>query len=401
MQKDLYIPTEKFTYHLPDNRIAKYPLSKREASKLLLYSNKGIEHTPFSLLPSYLPENSILFFNNTRVIHARLKFKRSTGANIEIFCLSPAQPVDYQLSFSSSGSCSWYCMVGNLKKWKGDILKLSGELNARNFTLQANKIKLDQNGVLVNFKWDSEHSFGEIVEAIGVIPIPPYLNRDSEELDSTRYQTIYSKKDGSVAAPTAGLHFTPEVFEQLKKREISLNELTLHVGAGTFQPLKSKNARDHKMHSEFFTLSVDTIEKFIEEKTTIATGTTTLRTLESLYWLAAKSISENKILTNLNQWEYKQINCPQSKKVIFQKFVNLLKKEKLESFSAYTSIMIVPGYQFKMVDALITNFHQPHSTLLLLIAAFIGEDWNKVYDYALKNEFRFLSYGDSSLLWKA
>lgn len=341
-----------------------------------------------------------MFYNNTRVIHARLLFHKPGGAVIEVFCLSPCQPSEYQQAFSQTEKCVWECMVGNLKKWKSEILELQAVISNKPIILKAEKTVGD-NKILISFSWNGGISFGKILDEIGNIPIPPYLNRKSEEIDKERYQTIYSKLDGSVAAPTAGLHFTPEVIKKLKKKEIISNEITLHVGAGTFQPIKSNNVLEHKMHGEVFTVS-----KIIPEllstinKPVIATGTTSLRALESLYWLAVKSITEKKLTYKLNQWDYTLLPQTINVNEAFCSFHDLMKTNDLQSYTAETEIMIVPGYEFKIADGLITNFHMPKSTLLLLIAAFVGDRWKDIYNYAQENGFRFLSYGDSSLLWR-
>jgi S-adenosylmethionine:tRNA ribosyltransferase-isomerase len=393
------ISIKEYNYLLDNQRIAKYPLDNRDESKLLIYKQGNISEDKFLNISKYLPEKSRLFYNNTRVIHARLKFQKSTGAFIEIFCLSPVNPIEYQLSFSQTESCTWNCMVGNLKKWKSEILQLQVLIDDIELKLTAEKIETLDNSIIVRFCWNRNFSFGKILDEIGRIPIPPYLNRESEKIDNERYQTIYSQFDGSVAAPTAGLHFTPGVFEKLHKRNISIYEITLHVGAGTFQPVKSEDARDHKMHKEFFSVSIETIKMLADNgNQVIAVGTTTLRTLESIYWLAVKSLKENRLVTELTQWEYKELKCSVPVKTALGSLVEYMKKEKIENLIASTSIMIVPGYQFKIVRGLVTNFHQPQSTLLLLIAAFTGEKWKDIYIFALENNFRFLSYGDSSLL---
>lgn len=388
-----------YDYLLPDERIAKYPLEQRDQSKLLVFNEGQIAESRFCNLADQLPASCDLFYNNTKVIHARLKFKRQTGAAIEIFCLKPFDPVDYQIAFSSEHFCIWQCMVGNLGKWKNDVLELNFGLNTQTNSLFAEKLEENQGNVLVRFSWSGQFSFGQVIEHIGKIPIPPYLNRDSEKIDDERYQTIYSKPEGSVAAPTAGLHFTKDVLASLQMQGISLNEVTLHVGAGTFQPVKSQNALTHLMHSEYFMIESAIIEKLISsDSPLIATGTTTLRALESLYWLAVKSIVKNDICTTLGQWEYNELPSGLTSKEVFIDFLKLMSRNKMAHLYASTAIMIVPGYKFHLADGLITNFHQPKSTLLLLIAAFIGESWKNVYSYAMENGFRFLSYGDSSLL---
>jgi S-adenosylmethionine:tRNA ribosyltransferase-isomerase len=395
------IDIQEFDYTLPDERIAKYPLEKRDQSKLLIYNRGKINEDRFFNISTYISSASDLFFNNTRVIHARLKFRKQTGANIEIFCLNPIDPIDYQMAFSTETTCIWNCMVGNLGKWKNEMLKLELNKGRKKGVIIAEKLAVIGSSVDVKFSWDGEYTFSEIIEQVGQIPIPPYLNRNPEEVDNSRYQTIYSKPEGSVAAPTAGLHFTPGVLESLKARSVILNEITLHVGAGTFQPIKSQDARNHSMHSEFFRVERSIIEKLATSNNPlVSTGTTTMRTLESLYWLALKSIKDNKIHNTLTQWEYNEIAGNLPKQEAFHGLYQLMLKNGIHFFDANTAIMIVPGYKFRVTDVLITNFHQPKSTLLLLIAAFIGADWKKIYQYALEHEFRFLSYGDSSLLMK-
>ena len=401
MRKNETIPIHEYSYELPDNRIAKYPLSERDASKLLEYRTGMIKETIFKNLKDLLPEDSLLFINNTQVIHARLLFRRPTGASIEVFCLSPYDPSDYQLAFTSTHNSTWKCMVGNLKKWKDEKLETPLEINHKKFNLTAEKIGMESNEVIVHFSWNNEVTFAEVIDTAGSVPIPPYLNRNAEVIDNERYQTVYSKYRGSVAAPTAGFHFTPGILDQLKTKNIHLKEITLHVGAGTFQPVKSNNVLEHKMHPEFFSIGIENLKALAStKKNIIATGTTTLRTLESLYWLAVKSVREQKVVTSLGQWDHYNLIAELSFQEAISELIILMLKQNLKVFSAETGIMIVPGYTFQVVDLLITNFHQPQSTLLLLVAAFIGNAWKKVYDYALEHDFRFLSYGDSSLLWK-
>lgn len=397
----LNIDIENYDYSLPEERIAKYPLNKREESKLLLWKDgHAIQQSVFSRISEHLPENSLLVYNNTKVIHARLFFQKVTGAFIEIFCLSPYQPTDYHLSLSSKKTCKWQCLIGNSKKWKTGILEQNIEIEQIKVILTAKRIQSKSNDPIIEFKWDSNHTFAEILFAVGKIPIPPYLNRESEIIDEARYQTVYSQLPGSVAAPTAGLHFTDHLMQEIKEKNIQLVELTLHVGAGTFQPVKDNNARNHQMHSEKISIDEHIIEKLIEhEGKIIATGTTTLRTLESLYWLGVKTIIK-KDITTLGQWEWESLNNNISVRDSFSALLNDMKKKNINTFSANTEIMIVPGYQFKVTNMLITNFHQPKSTLLLLIAAFSENQWEAIYNFALENNFRFLSYGDSSLLIK-
>jgi S-adenosylmethionine:tRNA ribosyltransferase-isomerase len=394
------INIKDFNYFLPDEKIAKYPLELRDKSKLLVSRNNRITDDVFANIGNYIPQGSLLFRNNTRVIHARLIFQKKTGARIEIFCLSPADPVEYQLSFSQTKTCNWNCIVGNLKKWKEEILELQVQFDELQIILKAEKIGFRKDKVKIRFCWDGEISFGKLLDHIGNVPIPPYLHRESEQIDNERYQTVYSHFDGSVAAPTAGLHFTPFIFENLEIKNILPLDITLHVGAGTFQPVKVTNAMDHKMHIEYFSVDSSVIRRLAEDyESIVSTGTTTLRTLESLYWLALKSMQTGKIQDQLDQWENNYLPQNISMQSAFSGLLELMKKEKTETIIAGTGIMIVPGYQFRVADALITNFHQPQSTLLLLIAAFIGEQWKDIYNHAMSNNYRFLSYGDSSILW--
>jgi S-adenosylmethionine:tRNA ribosyltransferase-isomerase len=390
---------KEYSYTLDDTRIAKYPLENRDSSKLLIFNKGEIYEDKFSAISNHIPENCKLFCNNTRVIHARLKFHKLTGAAIEIFCLSPVSPDDYQMSFSQLESCSWLCLVGNLKKWKSEELQLTTMLDGMEVILRAEKLQSPNGNIHVKFTWNGGVSFGRLLDQIGQIPIPPYLNRESEIIDDLRYQTVYSKFDGSVAAPTAGLHFTPNVFDKLLLKGISIHELTLHVGAGTFQPVKSENFHEHKMHKEFFSVNMDTVKMLAENKNLlISIGTTTLRALESLYWLSVKSLEYRKLCKDLEQWEYNYLKSEVSVQTAFHYLLELMVKNDIDNFMAGTSIMIVPGYRFKIVNGLVTNFHQPQSTLLLLIAAFTGEKWKDIYQHAIDHNFRFLSYGDSSIL---
>ena len=392
-QRQIHI--KDYSYDLPEERIARYPLDERSNSKLLISEHgKNINHIVFKDIDSSLPSGSHLIINNTKVIFARLIFRKKTGSKIEIFCLHPLTPSDYESAFSVQNSCTWKCMVGNLKKWKEEIL----ELQVNNIHLYAEKITVNDKHVEVRFKWDEENSFGEILNQAGVIPIPPYLNRNSEIIDKERYQTIYSQFKGSVAAPTAGLHFTEDVFQKLEKKNIFRLPLTLHIGAGTFQPVKSENAMEHTMHSEDIIITRELIQKLLLNKTNISTGTTSTRTLESIYWLA-HLIHDNKIITDIPQFVYRNLKGTFSRTGALQVILDFMIRNDLQEFSVPTQLMIIPGYKFMMTDILITNFHQPGSTLLLLIAAFTGERWKEIYKYALENDFRFLSYGDSSLLY--
>jgi S-adenosylmethionine:tRNA ribosyltransferase-isomerase len=385
-----------YNYELPDERIAKFPLSKRDSSKLLTYTSGNVSTNVFSSLPEILPANSCLVFNNTKVIQARLEFFKSTGSRIEIFCLEPQEPSSYELSLSSTQSCVWKCMVGNLKKWKGEVLKK--EVGNDNLILQAERLETNGNTSYIKFSWNNGVSFAEVLDLLGELPIPPYLNRKTQESDKTTYQTVYSKIKGSVAAPTAGLHFTPEVISALHTKGIKTMELTLHVGAGTFQPVKAEEIGGHAMHAEKIEVSKEFLENLIENLGNIvAVGTTSVRTLESLYYLGVQLHNGDTSLL-VNQWEPYETEKVLSARESLEAILNYMQQTQSNILYATTQIMIVPGYKFNIVNVLITNFHQPKSTLLLLLAAFIGEKWRELYKYALENDYRFLSYGDSSVL---
>ncbi|MBI9067780.1 MAG: S-adenosylmethionine:tRNA ribosyltransferase-isomerase [Salinivirgaceae bacterium] len=394
---------KNYNYDLSDEKIAKYPLKQRDESKLLFYNNGELKQDTFKNLPSYIPENSLLVSNNTKVIRARLEFFKETGARIEVFCLEPQNPADYNISFSQNKKCTWQCIIGNLKKWKTDKLSKEITVGDEKALLTINKIGSINEAHEIAFSWDNPNlTFSEILENTGSIPIPPYLKRNSEESDLKTYQTIYSKIKGSVAAPTAGLHFTKEVFESLKQKNIQKHEVTLHVGAGTFKPIKSEQIGDHEMHTEQFIITKNTIPPLLENLGNItAVGTTTVRTLESLYWLGVKIIENTPNFNyHINQWDAYELNgdIPVKDALIA---LNEKVTDSPDSYiNASTAIMIVPSYSFKLIDRLITNFHQPKSTLLLLIGAFIGKEWKDVYQYALDNKFRFLSYGDSCLFYR-
>ncbi len=396
------IRMDEYTYPLPEERIAKYPLKERDRSKLLVYQNGQISHDCFENLVDYLNSGSLLVFNDTKVIQARLVFRKDTGARIEIFCLEPKAPADYMLAFQATGSVTWRCIVGNLSKWKGQTLSRTITSERSEFKLFAERIGEEEGEQIIKFSWNNKKiSFGEILETTGLTPIPPYLNRDSEEIDKNRYQTIYSKNRGSVAAPTAGFHFTDTILKDLDRKKIGRAQVTLHIGTGTFKPVKSFTARGHKMHTERFFISQPELLKLAENKQIIPVGTTSLRTIESLYWLGSK-IRQNPTINpdnlTINQWEPYNQDISLSRKKIVETLLEFLDKNGKTKIEASTEIMIIPGYKFRMTDGLITNYHQPHSTLLLLIAAYVGEDWKKIYQYSLENDFRFLSYGDSSLL---
>lgn len=391
-----------FHYNLPDEKIAKYPLMKRDESKLLLFDKDAeIQTKHFLDIGDCFSSDSLLIFNNTRVIHARLLFRKETGATVEVFCLSPCQPEDYALNFQQRESCLWHCMIGNAKRWRESKLSMK----VGDVTLTAEKIASTDNDVVVQFSWDdSDYTFSELLELAGKLPIPPYLNRPSEEKDDETYQTVYSSVEGSVAAPTAGLHFTEDVFRKLQAKGIETDEVTLHVGAGTFRPVKAENIGGHDMHTEFISVSRQTIEKMLEHTgNLVAVGTTSVRTLESLYYIG-KKLSQKADLEphelTVSQWEPYQETPEIPPKEALRHILRYLDETKLERLISATRIIIVPGYRFHYIDAVITNFHQPESTLLLLVAAFVGDNWRKIYNYALQNNYRFLSYGDSSLLWR-
>ncbi len=391
-----------YNYPLPDERIAKYPLPERDHSKLLVYRDGQVSEDRFYNVGDYIAPHSLLIYNNTRVIQARLEFHKPTGARIEVFCLEPLEPHDYQLSLSSTTGCTWKCMVGNAKKWHTEAI----ELKAGEWTLRAFKQETLGNTFAVRFEWDEANvSFAEILDAMGELPIPPYLNRKTEESDKTTYQTVYSRIKGSVAAPTAGLHFTEKVLSDLHNRGIETDEVTLHVGAGTFLPVKTADANEHTMHTEIIAVPKSTIEHIIAQiGHIVAVGTTSMRTLESLYFIGCRFLnteaSEYRNIENIHvgQFEpYEQKSFPSTEDAL-RAIVAYLDATGQQTLHAETQIMIKPGYVFHVVDQLITNFHQPQSTLLLLVSAFVGGDWRTIYDYALGHDFRFLSYGDSSIL---
>lgn len=400
---------QSFDYPLPDERIAKYPLAERDHSKLLVYRNAQVSEDVFYHIGNYLPKDSLLIYNNTRVIQARIVFHKSSvssvqGARIEVFCLEPIEPHDYQLSLGSSTSCVWKCMVGNLKKWKAGLLSLSVGHGSDAVTLYAERLSTTGNTHEIRFTWDnSTCSFAEILDRLGELPIPPYLNRATEESDKTTYQTVYSRIKGSVAAPTAGLHFTNSVLDDLRERGIRMAELTLHVGAGTFQPVKSEDANQHTMHTEIIAVSADTIRDIRDNVGHIvAVGTTSMRTLESLYFIGLQMVAHRASIERIHvgQFEPYEVECSLTTAQSMQAILDYLGVTHQDTLHAETQIMIRPGYEFHVVDQLITNFHQPKSTLLLLVSAFVKEDWHTIYDYALGHDFRFLSYGDSSILFR-
>ncbi len=393
-----------FTYELPDEKIAKYPVKKRDQSKLLVYKGGTIGHRLFTQLPDLLQPLSLMVYNNTKVIQARLVFFKESGARIEIFCLEPEMPKDYESSFAARLSCTWRCLIGNAKKWKQG--SLSQSVTIRNQVVQLTASRSDSKAVdnCIDFTWDNaDVSFSEILEHTGLTPLPPYLNRAAQTGDSQWYQTIYAEPEGSVAAPTAGLHFTDAVLHKLDDKNIRRQPLTLHVGAGTFTPVKTETIGQHEMHTERISIQKELIWDLLNhaEFGVTAVGTTSMRSLESLYWYAYL-VSTGQIAagdeTTISQWLPYQLTEQISTPKVLQGLLGEMNDQDLESLDFLTQIIIIPGYQFRVVDQLITNFHQPNSTLLLLVAAFIGDDWKEVYQYALDHDFRFLSYGDSSIL---
>ena len=402
MKKVEDIAIAEYDYGLPDERIAKYPLEKRDSSKLLYYNKGVLQERSFVDLSDCIPAGSLMVFNNTRVIQARLRFRKDTGAQIEVFCLEPDAPADYQLSFQSTRECVWQCLVGNSSRWKSGVLSQVIAVGGREVTLCVERAGVSGAVNLVRFSWDGGVSFAELLDAAGELPIPPYLNRGTEESDKKTYQTVYSKIKGSVAAPTAGLHFTPEVLSALDSRGVERAEVTLHVGAGTFKPVKSELIADHEMQEEYIEVSAELIKKLMATGgKAVAVGTTSVRTLESLYFLG-EAVAENPSLSpeelHVGQWTPYNREHTISTPDALAALLSWLETNGCDRLHAHTQIMIAPGYRFNIVKAIVTNFHQPKSTLLLLVSAFIGNDWHRVYDYALENGFRFLSYGDSSLL---
>ncbi|MBM6993312.1 MAG: S-adenosylmethionine:tRNA ribosyltransferase-isomerase [Prevotella sp.] len=415
-----HIHIADYHYDLADERIAKFPLAQRDHSKLLIYNHGEVSEDVFYHLPEHLPSGALLVYNNTRVIQARMHFRKETGALIEVFLMEPTLPADYEQMFQSTAHCSWLCMVGNLKKWKEGALKRDFEIKGQKLTLTATMNrdktaeKVGGTNYWIDFAWDnSQINFADILETVGELPIPPYLNRETQESDKTTYQTVYSKIKGSVAAPTAGLHFTDAVLKDIDARGIVRDEVTLHVGAGTFRPVKSDTIVEHNMHTEYIVVHRHTLQRLLEHDCqAIAVGTTSVRTLESLYYMGAK-LALNPDATeddlHVNQWEPYDLphdanglllvdGRPLSVRESIQNLLDYLDHDHLDTLHSSTQIIIAPGYTYRIVKMLITNFHQPQSTLLLLVSAFLKGDWRKVYDYALTHDFRFLSYGDSSLL---
>ncbi len=388
-----------FDYILPDERIAKYPLPQRDASKLLLYRHGNISDHHFRDIPSLLPDGAILVRNDTKVIRARLRFHKATGAAIEIFCLEPTLPAEVEQAFTTHRQSQWKCIVGNSKRWKDGPLTCDVPTPHGPISLSATRLTQDGNTSEVLFQWPDTLTFAEIIEAAGVMPIPPYLNRETEDIDNTRYQTVYSQHKGSVAAPTAGLHFTPEVLNNVQAHGHDILSVTLHVGAGTFKPVQTDEVEDHVMHTEHIVVSRSVIERLAHNNApVVAVGTTSVRTLESLYWLGVKLLCQQDITNGLAQWE--AYTLPQSYTLhdALNALLCHLDDNQADDLHSQTQIMIKPGYNYRVINALITNFHQPHSTLLLLIGALVGDNWHRIYDHALASDYRFLSYGDSSLL---
>lgn len=403
MEDTKHIKISEYNYPLPDERIAKFPLAVRDQSKLLVYRHGEVSEDTFTALPEYLEQGELMIFNNTKVIQARLHFRKETGALIEVFCLEPIQPNDYVLSFQQTKKCSWLCMIGNLKKWKEGALSRMVDVKGKQVTLTATRGECRGTSHWVDFEWnDDSITFADLLEVVGELPIPPYLNRDTQESDKETYQTVYSKIKGSVAAPTAGLHFTERVLQALDAHGIDREELTLHVGAGTFKPVKSEEIEGHEMHTEYISVNKRTIEKLIAHGGhAIAVGTTSVRTLESLYYIGV-AISHNPDANqeelHVQQWmPYEEKNGIGTIQAL-QHILDYLNRHHMETLHTSTQIIIAPGYEYKIVKKMVTNFHQPQSTLLLLVSAFVKGDWRKIYDYALEHDFRFLSYGDSSLL---
>ena len=406
-----HIHISDYNYPLPDERIAKFPLAQRDHSKLLVFENGDISEDIFYNITSHLPKGALMVFNNTKVIQARMHFRKETGALIEVFLLEPAEPADYELMFQTNGKCAWHCLVGNLKKWKEGQLSRSFDVNGKTVTLSVERLHEERTSHWVEFRWDNpDVSFAEILDAAGELPIPPYLNRDTQESDKTTYQTVYSKIKGSVAAPTAGLHFTDKVLADIDAHGIDREELTLHVGAGTFKPVKSEEIEGHEMHTEYICVNKKTIDKLIAHGgKAIAVGTTSVRTLESLYYMGVK-LHDNPNLTeeqlHVGQWEpydyaerlATEGTAPLDTIDALRDISDYLDRNSRKALHSSTQIIIAPGFESHIVDILVTNFHQPQSTLLLLVSAFVKGEWRRIYDYALAHDFRFLSYGDSCLI---
>ena len=401
------ISIQDFTYHLPDERIARYPLNERDASKLLIYKNESIAEDIYANLADYLPTSSLLIFNNTKVVEARLLFTKSTGGAIELFCLEPdANYADITTAMLQQKKVSWNCLVGGAKKWKsGEVLHKEIKSQHRQFVLSASLFHKNTDSYLIEFSWDDDLSFAEVLHLAGVIPLPPYLNRQAEVADQERYQTVYAKHDGSVAAPTAGLHFTNQLIQTLSNKDICHTYVTLHVGAGTFKPVKSETLEGHDMHAEYIDVTLACIEQLLAQQHApiIPVGTTSFRTIETLYWMGVKAILNPSALIDeleIKQWDVYELPQDISREISLNALLDWMKQSAMQRIICKTQLLVTPGYTIRVADAIITNFHQPNSTLLLLISAFVGENWKSIYDYAIANDFRFLSYGDGSLLWK-
>ena len=397
-----HIDINDFNYELPDQRIAKFPLEERSSSKLLVYDNGVIAQSHFRNVAEYLPKGAMLVFNNTRVVRARMVMHKASGARIEVFCLEPHNPADYERAFAQYETSEWSCIVGNLKKWKEGEIGIDFEYHGELHTVRAEIVERGMREHIVRFRWSAGCSFGQLLEILGRIPIPPYLNRESEDIDNTRYQTVYARFEGSVAAPTAGLHFTPELIANMRAEGFGFEEVTLHVGAGTFLPVKDEDAAQHAMHTEHFSVTRQSVENLLANiGNIVAVGTTSVRTLESLSALAwrIKCNGTPDTETTVGQWELYDIPEEFSGREVLETLLGYMQDNNIEQLKAATQIMITPlGYKFRVVRYIITNFHQPKSTLLLLVSAYVGGDWKRIYDYALEHDFRFLSYGDSSLL---
>ncbi|MBE6250054.1 MAG: S-adenosylmethionine:tRNA ribosyltransferase-isomerase [Bacteroidales bacterium] len=397
------IHIEDFNYDLPDERIAKYPLPDRDSSRLLIYNGGRIADRRFSDISDLLPDGSLMIFNDTKVVPARLHFQRDSGAHIEVFCLEPVLPEEYVTMFAVTDRCRWKCIVGNIKRWKNDTLHLynpDGDEAIEAMNLRADLIERQGETSIVEFSWSNGAPFSQVLELCGSVPIPPYLNRDTEAIDLERYQTLYARFRGSVAAPTAGLHFTEKVLNQIRSKGIETDTVCLHVGAGTFLPVKSSLVSEHTMHREPFVVKLELLEKLLNRQgKLVAVGTTSVRTLESLYYIGVKCI-ENGTPSDVGQWEPYEREYPYTMNEALEALTAYMKSRSLTEIQLGTRIIIVPGYRFRLVDVLVTNFHQPQSTLLLLVSAFVGGDWKSIYDYALSHDFRFLSYGDSSILFR-
>ena len=395
------IHIEDYNYPLPDERIAKYPLPERDSSKLLHYEHGRVNESIFRNLPDLLPSDSLMVFNDTKVVPARMHFQRQTGAHIEIFCLEPVKPVEYATAFAATDTCTWKCVIGNAKKWKDDVLTLFRADNTPDMGLEARLLSREGQTGVVEFRWTDGSPFSRVLEICGTVPIPPYLNRESEKIDIERYQTLYAHIRGSVAAPTAGLHFTENVLNRIKAKGIDMETVCLHVGAGTFLPVKSSLVSEHPMHREPFVVKLQLLKDICRmDRKLIAVGTTSVRTLESLYYVGVSCL-EKGAPEDVPQWAPYEREYPYSTQEALEAIVRYLEANGLTELQVGTRIIIVPGFRFRLVDLMVTNFHQPESTLILLVSAFVGGDWRTIYDYALSHGFRFLSYGDSSLLVRA